>query len=664
MEEATISGSGVQAVGVQEREMFHLRDLVRHPKNPRQVYKEAEILSLAQSIAANGLGEDLKGERITVIEVIDGVETPVEKIGVIDGGRRTFAMKMIEERSPGWADMNPIPVKILSGVTEVDALVLNVQRASLNVYEEIIGYRALLEKGLDPEEIGRRMGVSVRKVRQRLRLAWLPDEIIEDLNGGRMTIEALSVYATAATGDQALAVFRALGEGARGHEYSVRNALSETRIDSSHPLAQFIDRDEYKRRGGRIDENLFGEGGFFQDLEIAQQLVAERLAVEAKTVQAEGWSWVEALTSVGLRNEAMADLVRVKGSPRGLTADEQKEFDAFGGRDWWQLEGADRDRWNVLKKLERQTVFSDAERRVSGVLLYIGHDGALRREEGLIRPEDKAEALESGVVLATRLPGGSGPVGLSGGSRPEKDPTELSKKLKITMRSIRVAAVQNVLANDPDLAFDALVFALAGDRDMRTISGIRQQEESIWTGDIIDGLDGVVENEKVLNRPRPETSFAMFRARSLEDKLAMMAAAVARSFRDPSFDDARSGAFDAFGLAIGADVRSVWTPTVENFLGSASKARLFQIAEEIGLDLKPLKAMKKGEIAQTLHDIFNDDDVRRAHAPEIIEAADRWRPKDGDFVLKEMAAPMDQVDDDDFVDETGVAGGDETIAAE
>lgn len=642
----------------QVRIQVHLKDLEIHPLNPRKLVDGDKIKGLAQSIYAHGQQDDLKGARLA-----NG------KIGVLDGGRRLRALQMIEERSPGWADTHLIWVQVKEDAVEIDALVCNIQREGLSPFEEITAYKSCAGT-MTLDDIAARFGVPKRHVKQRLKFAWLPDEILAALGEGLMSMDTLEVYATAKSAEAALAVFNRLGEHERHWAGAVRSALSETRIESNHPLVSLIDRAEYERRGGVVDENLFGENSLFQNPEIVQELVAERLAAEVNRVISEGWCWAEAVTTVGLRAEHTDGLMKVKGQPRVLTETEAARFAELDKVPHWELNSADKAEWRGLLTLKNSFTYNDEARAVSGVLLYVGHNGTVERREGLIRPEEAAEAKSKGLVAEDRVYGGISGAGGPAGKAP-KEPGALSKKLKMDMRSIRVAAVQHEIAEDPDLAFDILVYSMAVGNaatewsDIRSVTGIKLNEGSIWHGDVMDGRDGVVENPKVIDRRVLRDSFAMFRNRSRDEKMALMAAAVARSVRDPSFEDRRSATFDALGIAIGADIRRVWTPSIDGFLGDAPKARLFQIAEELGLETRALKTMKKQEVAQSLHDLFNDREKRAAYDPEIVAAADRWRPSDEDFCAtqKTVAAESDD-DEDEFLEDLDGVGGDVSVAAE
>lgn len=622
--------------------------------NPRIVVDEEKIKGLAQSIFSSGMQDDIKGVRL-----------PNGKIGVIDGGRRLRACQMLEERCPGWADTNLIAVSLKDENVEAAALVCNIQREELTPLEEIVGYRGC-SATMTVDEIAMRFGVSRRHVKQRLRFAWLPDPILEALGKGELGMDGLEAYAMAKSADAALAVFSRLDEHNRYSAYAIRRALGETRVESTSPFIKLINPEAYTARGGVIEQDLFGEGGYYQDGHIVQELLAERLAAEVHAVKAEGWCWAEAVTTLGLQSANIEGLARAAGRQRGLTAEEDERYQELLGKQWRGITPEERTELSSLGRLRTKMLYADEVKGVAGVLLYVTHEGGIGREEGLIRPEELSEAKAKGLVGVNR--GSMG--GALGGAAPKqaREPGSLSKRLKTDLRSIRTAAVQHAIAEDPGLAFDLLVYALgdgnnAGNwTDFRSVVGIRQNEGSIWHGDVMDGRDGVVEHEAIMEREKIRDGFAMFRNRSFEEKMAVLAAAVARSVRDPSFEDRRSMTFDDIGVTISANMRQVWTPTFDNFLNDAPKARLFEIAEALGLDMKAIKGMRKDALARCLHDVFNDPETRAAHPASVVEAADRWRPEDEDFAANARTGATGGADEDQYVDED--AEDEEMVAAE
>jgi len=101
----------------------------------------------------------------------------------------------------------------------------------------------------------------------------------------------------------------------------IRRLLTEGAVRASDKRARFIG-EAYEAEGGSVLRDLFqgDDGGWLQDVALADRLVAERLEREAETVRAEGWKWIEVAPdfpyghSFGLR--------QLRGEEQPLTAEQ------------------------------------------------------------------------------------------------------------------------------------------------------------------------------------------------------------------------------------------------------------------------------------------------------------------------------------------------------
>ena len=88
--------------------------------------------------------------------------------------------------------LSEIPVVIVDAddmKTAQIALVENVQREDLNPVEEAYAYKALIERhSFTQEQVGKEVGKSRSTITNMLRLIELPDEVLELLKDGKLTI--------------------------------------------------------------------------------------------------------------------------------------------------------------------------------------------------------------------------------------------------------------------------------------------------------------------------------------------------------------------------------------------------------------------------------------------------------------------------------------------
>lgn len=130
---------------------------------PRQEFDEDALAELAESIRVHGLLQPVMLRRAPI-----GYE-------LIVGERRLRACKKL-----GW-ELIPAIVRDVDDKEAAElALIENLQRADLSVFELAEGYERLLsEFNLTQEELAQRLGISQANVANKLRLLKLPPEVRE-----------------------------------------------------------------------------------------------------------------------------------------------------------------------------------------------------------------------------------------------------------------------------------------------------------------------------------------------------------------------------------------------------------------------------------------------------------------------------------------------------
>ena len=143
------------------------------PYQPRQVFDEAKLAELADSIGALGLVQPL------VVRRIDATHYQL-----IAGERRLRAVTML-----GWKE---VPVSISNAAEDTlraVALVENLQREDLNPIETSEALHELMENnnGLTHEQIAERIGKSRAWITNALRLLNLPKEVCQMIAAGEIS---------------------------------------------------------------------------------------------------------------------------------------------------------------------------------------------------------------------------------------------------------------------------------------------------------------------------------------------------------------------------------------------------------------------------------------------------------------------------------------------
>ena len=142
-----------------------------NPEQPRRVFDDAQLESLAASIRVHGVLQPVVVRRAG------------DRYELVVGERRWRACQA--------AGLESIPA-VIAEVDPADrlevALVENVQRRDLNPIELAFAFRTLAETGATQDEIGRRVGLDRSTVANTLRLLELPPDYQSEVEAGRLTM--------------------------------------------------------------------------------------------------------------------------------------------------------------------------------------------------------------------------------------------------------------------------------------------------------------------------------------------------------------------------------------------------------------------------------------------------------------------------------------------
>lgn len=134
---------------------------------PRKIFKEKELLELAESIKENGI--------IVPLIVTDSGDGKFE---LVAGERRLRAARL--------AGLDRVPVSVKRATkkdTTVMSIIENVQRSDLNCVEEGLAYFQLMNDfGLTQEEVAKKIGKERSTIANFLRILRLPQEVVMLLN--------------------------------------------------------------------------------------------------------------------------------------------------------------------------------------------------------------------------------------------------------------------------------------------------------------------------------------------------------------------------------------------------------------------------------------------------------------------------------------------------
>ncbi|MCO5961060.1 ParB/RepB/Spo0J family partition protein [Sinorhizobium meliloti] len=650
--------------------------LVLSQSNVRRVKAGVSIEELAEDIARRGL---LQG--LSVRPVVDqaGAETGMFEIPA--GGRRYRALELLVKQKR-LAKTAPVPCIVRnSGIAEEDSLAENVQRAPLHPLDQFRAFLALREKGQSEEEIAAAFFVSVNVVKQRLKLASVSPALLAVYAEDGMTLDQLMAFTVSGDHERQEQVFERLKASYDKQPYVIRRMLTEGAVRASDKRAQFIGIDAYVEAGGTILRDLFqgDDGGWLQDVALVDQMVAEKLKVESEAIAAEGWKWIEVAPDFAYGHAF--GLRQLRGETVALTAEEEATRDALQAeldrlsdeyQDVDELPDEVDERLSELETAiegfdDRPVLFDAGDITRAGAFVSIAADGHLRVERGNVRPEDEllaepepgsVEDIDAGGAMAASHDGHDTVITAVPATDPEEDEglSPISDRLMTELTSHRTLGLRQALGERPDVAFVAALHVLT----LKTFyhygsdSCLELDLKSVSFSAQAPGLNDSASAEAIRARHEswakalPKESADLWDTLQEWDSdgrnelfahvvsLSVNAVHEAWNRRPRAFAHA-----DYLAQAVDLDMAAAgWKPTVDNFLGRVTKARILRaVAEAKGQRAADqIEHLKKGDMAAEAQTLLADT----GWLPEPLRTADRNASNVEPVVTSESVEPIEQ----------------------
>lgn len=286
-----------------ERITLHIDQLVINPDiNPRHA-SDDDVSDLVAQIHANGFTD-----AIWVRPVSEGFAARARLLAskapagepifeVIDGSRRLRALRVLMD---GDKNLSTWRNFVDCDLIEADdakarelALAANVARAPLSAADEARAFYALKVNGMAHEQIAEHFAVPVERVRQRIAIGQLPDQIIDALRSGRIGLETARAFTLTNSRELQLKIF---DSAANLSAWTVRDAITKKTVAASDYRAKFLGLDAYREAGGQVLEDLFSTSAYLNNERLLQKLFDEKFKATVKDFKDAGWSFVTVLS--------------------------------------------------------------------------------------------------------------------------------------------------------------------------------------------------------------------------------------------------------------------------------------------------------------------------------------------------------------------------------
>ncbi len=624
--------------------------LVLSQANVRHVNAGVSIEQLAEDIALRTLLQSLT---VRPILDTDGVETGMYEVPV--GGRRYRALELlIKQKRLAKTTLVPCVIRT-DGLAAEDSLAENVQRAPLHPLDQFRAFQTLQESGLGEEDIAARFFVNPSVVKQRLRLVSVSTKLLDIYAEDGMTLEQLMAFSVTTNHDRQEQVWDGLAHAFNKEPYYIRRLLTEEAVHASDKRALFIGLDVYVAAGGAIMRDLFqnDEGGWLQDPVLLDRLVVETINAEVETLRAQGWKWIE--TALDFPYGHTQGLRRLTGVVSPLTEEEQASQDAlqteynlieenYGGSEDMPEDIAQR-----LAELEaalaafedRPVTYDPADIIRAGAFVSIDPAGVLRIERGFVRPDDEPVAqvteTDQEAYSSTAEPAAAAAITVpqvTGAVIPDEDEglKPLPDRLVTELTVHRTLALRDALAGDPDTAFLAVLhnfclktFYHYADQscleiDIKSVAFITQAP-GLADSISAKAIDARHQNWQRQLPENPAQLWDMLTGFDSDSKVTLFAHCAALTVNavvEPwNRRPGRLAHVAHIAHRVGLDmVAAGWTPTVDNYLGRVTKARILETVREAKGDEAALRIdhLKKPDMAKEAEQLLHGS----GWLPEIL----------------------------------------------
>ncbi|WP_374651009.1 ParB/RepB/Spo0J family partition protein [Dongia sp.] len=699
--------TAVQKITLSSSRDIPFNKLVLSQSNVRRIKAGVSIEELAESVARRGL---IQSMHVRAVLDADGVETGMFEVPA--GGRRYRALELLvkQKRLNKTAPVPCVVSDAASGILmEEISFAENDERIPPHPLDQYRAFQAMRHKGMSEEAIAAAFLIAVNVVKQRLRLASVSPVLLDVFAEDGMDLKQLMAFTVSPDHARQEQVWEAVRNSWQKEPWQIKRMLTETTARASDKRAAFVGIEAYEAAGGVVLRDLFesDDGGWLQDVGLLDRLVAEKLKVIADEIAAEGWKWVDAAVSIpygvthGLR--------RLAGTVLDMTAEEQATREALQAeldslvaeyQDADELPDAVDERLGeieaALEKLDDRPVSYDpADIAIAGVFVTIDANGSLSIDRGYVRPEDEApveaaandDASEEDVDPETgevRIPAiQRATITLGGQPVPVEEEEDdgikpLPERLVIELTAHRTLALRDAVANRPHVAMTALLHKLVSDTFLhRPATGaleanVRQVHFPAQADDLKDSASAksVTDRHERWGDHVPADDEALWdwlTALDDDSRMDLLAHCVGYGInalyeRPNPYSgsgvsehglEVRMRQAERLARATGLNmVAAGWRPTVGNYFGRVTKARIVEAVREGAGEraAQLIDHMKKGDMAKEAERLLADS----GWLPEPLRATsidgDQSRSHDQADAAEDATLPDFLTDEDEGED--------------
>ncbi|MHC5307764.1 ParB/RepB/Spo0J family partition protein [Bartonella sp. LJL80] len=636
-------------------------------RNVRQTATDENLDELGNDIIRQGLLYPL------IIEAeLDETGAETGRYGVIAGGRRYRALqkkaieKIIAKDYPVKCEMREAGSTILA---EDTSLAENVQRLGLHPIDQFYAFMALMEKGMSETEIAAAYYVTELVVKQRIRLAKVAPEILDEYRNKKLTLDQVIAFSVCDDHERQLQVLDFIKEASFDYQrapHNIRSMLMEKTVKMSDPRANFVGLDAYLAASGPVTRDLFGDEDdtYLENPALLETLFNEKLEAEAANLKNQGWKWVKPLYErynayrnthrrlVGhfpeLSDEEYAARQKLWDDLNTLEA-EYEEYEDYNEAIETRLEELN----DQLAAYEnRPPVYDEEQKAISGAFVYVNNEGQIHIDCGYIDPADEetSDVDDDNQETMEDMD--------EDDDEPEEDEldTSLSGRLITNLTQHQTQALRNKLAKYPDTALCLLLhcfvkttFATNRSYDSNHILQITIRNDALVFGnDILKATaygaeieDRFAEYYEMFDDLDDHQLWATLQGMSLDEKLTLLTFCIStglnvvegKAMSNSYLQKRREQKYDLMN-ALDFNMREEgWLPTANSYFSMLNKKHILDIIAEVKdpTTARHLSSFKKDVMIREAERITQNTDwlpsllcrptIAKAHESEDVAEA-------------------------------------------
>ena len=265
-----------------QAQLIPIASIDPNPDQPRKTFNAPALHELAASIRENGLIQPIK------------VRRRGDRFEIIAGERRWRAHRILADRGEAETVRAIVEDDVDDETMDLQAIVENLQRADVAPLEEAAAFQRMIDRGMTPEELARKIGVPLYRVDERTGLLKL-DEQIQKLVASEAIAPTAGFEISKLPKHQQLKVLRAISSGKLRGIVEIRAAvraaldeLSQTDIFGASGKASKGEVDTLNRMEAKIARvaDMVATGWHDGECVAARKVSPDRAAKMAEQITA------------------------------------------------------------------------------------------------------------------------------------------------------------------------------------------------------------------------------------------------------------------------------------------------------------------------------------------------------------------------------------------